>query len=121
MAIVMGVLLGLASEFVPTGSPALNVFGAFFHSAAYTVFFWGLLNYCFVQATGHSLGGVLVTSLLVGIYHLTFPTIVGLDLVWIFLWIGQYILLMGIVPGVLWYRGGETIVPPFLYCLTQSI
>ena len=121
VAIALGIVLGLTSEFVPTGSTSLNVLGAFFHSAAYSLFFWGLLNYCFVQATGHSLGGVLVTSLLVGIYHLTFPTIVGLDLVWIFLWIGQYILLMGILPGVLWYRGGETIVPPFAYCLTINL
>ena len=121
VAVVLGVVLGLASDFAPTGNTSLNVLGAFLHSAAYTIFFWGLLNHCFAKALGHGFGGIMVTSLVVGLYHFSFPTIIALEGVWLTLWIGQYMVFMGIVQVLLWDRGGQTIVPPFLYCLAINL
>ncbi|MBL93522.1 MAG: hypothetical protein CMH56_17110 [Myxococcales bacterium] len=121
VAIVLGIFLGLASDFVPTGNTSLNVLGAFIHAAAYAIFFWGLLNHCFSRATGHGFAGVVITSLLVGLYHFSFPTIVGLEGVWMTLWIGQYMIFMGVIPGLLWDRGGQTVIPPFAYCLTINL
>ena len=59
--------------------------------------------------------------MLVGLYHFSYPTIYALEGVWMMLWIAQYTVFMGLVPGLLWDRGGQTVIPPFAYCLTINL